>query len=156
MTMRRDGTVTSKRAERHHLRIRAESSWSRRPGHARGRRYPASSRVIWKPYFYQTVSRGRVRGSARLPGWIRIERPGWNAYEVFMGVDATHHRSFMFLTKQTKGLGAIFFRVLLWLWRRWAYMGQFNAQDQWMIESMHALESGIRAARAIHEAPAAG
>jgi hypothetical protein len=25
---------------------------------------------------------------------------------------------------------------MFWIWRRWAYMGQFNAQDQWMIESM--------------------
>jgi hypothetical protein len=42
----------------------------------------------------------------------------------------------MFLTKQTTGVGALAFRFIFWLWRRWAYMGQFNAQDQWMIESM--------------------
>jgi phenylpropionate dioxygenase-like ring-hydroxylating dioxygenase large terminal subunit len=98
--------------------------------------YPAVGEWPKKPYFYQTVSRGRIRGSARMPGWIRIERPGWSAFEVFMGMDPDHHRSFMFLTKQATGVGALAFRVIFWLWRRWAYMGQFNAQDQWMIESM--------------------
>jgi phenylpropionate dioxygenase-like ring-hydroxylating dioxygenase large terminal subunit len=98
--------------------------------------YPRIGEWPKKPYFYQTVSRGRIRGSARLPGWIRIERPNFTAFEVFMGAGPDHHRSLMFLTQQTTGLGAIAFKLIFWLWRRWAYMGQFNAQDQWMIESM--------------------
>jgi hypothetical protein len=51
-------------------------------------------------------------------------------------VDATHHRSFMFLTMQTTGPGRLVFQAVFWLWRRWAYMGKFNAHDQRMIESM--------------------
>jgi phenylpropionate dioxygenase-like ring-hydroxylating dioxygenase large terminal subunit len=98
--------------------------------------YPRVGEWPKKPYFYQTKSRGRIRGSARLPGWIRIERSNFTAFEVFMGVDADHHRSLMFLTQQATGLRALAFKAIFWLWRRWAYMGDFNAQDQWMIESM--------------------
>lgn len=98
--------------------------------------YPGLGKWPKKPHFWQTVSRGRIRGSIRLPGWVRIERPGWNAYEVFMGIDERRYLSFMFLTKQTSRLGAIIFRLWYWIYRKWAYMGQFNGQDQWMIESM--------------------
>ena len=98
--------------------------------------YPGLGSWPPKPHFWQTVSRGRIRGSVRLPGWVRIERPGWNAYEVFMGIDEGHYLSFMFLTKRTSPIGGFIFWLWYWLYRRWAYMGQFNSQDQWMIESM--------------------
>jgi hypothetical protein len=50
--------------------------------------------------------------------------------------DETHYLSIMFLAKWAKGLEAWWFRAWYWLYRRWAYHGQFNGQDQWMIEAM--------------------
>ncbi len=77
-----------------------------------------------------------VRGSVRLPGWVRIQWPDWTAYEVFMGTEEGAHLSFMFAVSHAKGLKAALFGLRFWLYIRWAYMWQFNRQDQQMIEQV--------------------
>ena len=77
-----------------------------------------------------------VRGSVRLPGWVRIQWPDWTAYEVFMGTTDGAHLSFMFAVSHARGLRAAWFGLRFWLYIRWAYMWQFNRQDQQMIEQV--------------------
>lgn len=77
-----------------------------------------------------------VRGSVRLPGWVRIQWPDWTAYEVFMGTGEGAHLSFMFAVSHARGLRAALFGLRFWLYIRWAYMWQFNRQDQQMIEQV--------------------
>ena len=76
------------------------------------------------------------RGSVRLPGWVRIQWPDWTAYEVFMGTTEGAHLSFMFAVSHAKALKAAWFWLRFWLYIRWAYMWQFNRQDQQMIEQV--------------------
>ena len=77
-----------------------------------------------------------VRGSVRLPGWVRIQWPDWTAYEVFMGTTEGAHLSFMFAVSHARALRAFLFWLRFWLYIRWAYMWQFNRQDQQMIEQV--------------------
>jgi phenylpropionate dioxygenase-like ring-hydroxylating dioxygenase large terminal subunit len=98
--------------------------------------YPRVGRWPPKPFFWQTRARGPIAVGFRLPCWLRINRPNWSAYEVYVPADETHYRSVMFLAKQAEGLQALWFRAWYWLYRRWAYHGQFNGQDQEMIEAM--------------------
>ena len=42
----------------------------------------------------------------------------------------------MLAVSQAKGIKAAWFRLRFWLYIRWAYMWQFNRQDQQMIEQV--------------------
>ena len=53
-----------------------------------------------------------------------------------MGTDEGEHLSFMLAVSQAKGIKAAWFRLRFWLYIRWAYMWQFNRQDQQMIEQV--------------------
>jgi phenylpropionate dioxygenase-like ring-hydroxylating dioxygenase large terminal subunit len=98
--------------------------------------YPRVGRWPQKRHFWESRSRGPLDVGARLPGWVRVRRQRWAAYEAYVPSDETHYLSVLFLAKWTAGPGAWLFQAWYWLWRRWAYHWRFNAQDQRMVESM--------------------
>ena len=53
-----------------------------------------------------------------------------------MGTEEGEHLSLMLAVSQAKGIKAALFRLRFWLYIRWAYMWQFNSQDQQMIEQV--------------------
>ena len=61
------------------------------------------------------------------------------------------------LVTRARGLAALQFRLRYWLYVRWLYHGQFNGQDQWMIELMEiAARAAVPAGRVDHRLAQAG
>lgn len=98
--------------------------------------YARVGRWPQKRHFWESRSRGPLDVGARLPGWVRVRRQNWSAYEAYVPSDESHYISVLFLAKRAAGPDAWLFRAWYWIWRRWAYHWRFNAQDQRMVESM--------------------
>jgi phenylpropionate dioxygenase-like ring-hydroxylating dioxygenase large terminal subunit len=97
--------------------------------------YPEVGR--WPPHAWWQRHRAKVRVSARLPCTLRIEGESWaSVYHFCVPVDEQHYLRISTLVRWVNGPSALAFRLWYWLWARWARMGQFIAQDQWMIELM--------------------
>jgi hypothetical protein len=63
--------------------------------------------------------------------------PDWTDYEIFVPVDANHHRAVMLAVKFTQGSDALLWRARYRTYIRPIYYGLLNrAQDQWMISHM--------------------
>ena len=74
--------------------------------------------------------------SISLPGVLRVAYREPIHYEWYVATVPGRHRYLQFLIKRTRGWGAIRFRLLYWLLRRWVFHVRFNNQDAWMVRQM--------------------
>jgi phenylpropionate dioxygenase-like ring-hydroxylating dioxygenase large terminal subunit len=98
-------------------------------------RYPVVG--LWPPRAWWQRHRAKVRVSARLPCTLRIEGESWaSVYHFCVPVDDQRYLRISTLVRWVHGPQALTFRLWYWLWARWARLGQFIGQDQWMVELM--------------------
>lgn len=98
--------------------------------------YPRVGRWPRRP-IWQNRAGGSSGVALRLPCQLRNRQFGGGVnFEFYVPVDADHYRRILLVTKRTSGLDALRFRAWYRLYVRWVYHGQFNAQDQAMIERM--------------------
>lgn len=63
---------------------------------------------------------------------------GYQGYQIFVPIDATHHRAIMLSAKRGRGLDALKFRLKYWMDIFWVHdIGFQRWQDQRVIEMMH-------------------
>lgn len=98
--------------------------------------YPGLGRWPRPPRFWQKRGRGAVRVGIRLPCWLIVEQHGWIGFEIYVPADEDHYLSLLLGTCQASGFSAQWYRAKYWLWFRWVFHGQFNGQDQWIIQQM--------------------
>jgi phenylpropionate dioxygenase-like ring-hydroxylating dioxygenase large terminal subunit len=98
--------------------------------------YPELGHWPPRPRPWQKRGRGAVRVGIRMPCWLLVEQRGWTGFEVYVPVDENHYLSHLLAVQWTTGPSALLFRAKYRAWFRWLYHGQFNRQDQWIIEQM--------------------
>ncbi len=98
--------------------------------------YPGLGHWPPKPRFWQRRGRGAVRVGIKMPCWLLVEQRGWTGFEVYVPWDENHYLSILLAAHWSTGWDARLFRAKYWAWFRWLYHGQFNNQDQWIIEQM--------------------
>jgi nitrite reductase/ring-hydroxylating ferredoxin subunit len=77
-----------------------------------------------------------ARVSIRMPGMLRVRFATYTHWAWYVPIDEERHRYFQLLSLEARGLTALKFRALYWIYRRWLLHVQFNNQDAWMVELM--------------------
>jgi phenylpropionate dioxygenase-like ring-hydroxylating dioxygenase large terminal subunit len=98
--------------------------------------YPGLGRWPKTRFWKKIIRRRGGTLSVRLPGLLRSQYLADAHYEWYVPIDEHQHRYLQFLVTRARGLGALFYRLRYFLYRRWLFHVQFNNQDAWMVELM--------------------
>lgn len=78
-----------------------------------------------------------VAGAARLPGIYYVGHADWHDLQMFVGVDEDHHMVWQISVKNTRGLGALFWKLRYWTYIRHLHHIVLNRwEDGLMVRNM--------------------
>jgi nitrite reductase/ring-hydroxylating ferredoxin subunit len=97
--------------------------------------YPRIGRWPAKRPWWKFKSK-RPRIGIALPGWLLVKETDWTGFEVYVPSDADNYYAMLIGVLPDTGLRGLLFRLRYKLYIGPLFHGQFNEEDQWIIQKI--------------------